>query len=144
MKLSNKWAATIIRFTLGLIFIFHGWEKLIDLWNHLILGREWQLINLVGFMPFLPNFIWAVIVTVTEFLGGLAVFLGYRTKLGALGLSAVMMGAIVGVHFPGFWSELMASGGEPLSKIEFPLVLLTMAMSLLFTGPGRYNIRIKK
>ena len=64
-----------------------------------------------------------------EFLGGILVLLGLWTRFGALLISGVMVTAIALVHWPKFIGEM-----------EFPLALLCMAISLLFTGPGAISL----
>ncbi|MGZ4154657.1 MAG: hypothetical protein ACXVQ0_09270, partial [Actinomycetota bacterium] len=52
---------------------------------------------------------------------------------GCVAIIGVMTNAILAVHAPkGFWNT---AGG-----IEFPLVLIAVATTLAFTGPGRISI----
>jgi putative oxidoreductase len=65
--------------------------------------------------------------------GGLLFALGFLTPLAALGIAVVMVSAIALVHFKnGFWN---AKGGY-----EFNLVLLTVAVGVAATGPGRFSV----
>jgi putative oxidoreductase len=65
--------------------------------------------------------------------GGLAFAAGFLTPFAALGIAVVMVTAIALVHWPkGFFN---ANGG-----IEFPLTLLTVAVAVAATGPGRFSI----
>jgi len=64
---------------------------------------------------------------------GLLFALGLLTPLAALGIVVVMLNAIALVHFKnGFWN---GNGGY-----EFNLVLLTVAVAVAATGPGRFSI----
>jgi putative oxidoreductase len=63
---------------------------------------------------------------------GILFALGFLTPLAALAISVVMLNAIITVHWPKFFN---ADGG-----FEFPLVLLTVAVSVAAIGPGRFSI----
>jgi len=66
-------------------------------------------------------------------LGGVAFALGIVTPLAAYGMVVVMLMAIATVHWKnGFWST---SGGY-----EFNLAILTVAVAVAATGPGRFSI----
>jgi putative oxidoreductase len=66
-------------------------------------------------------------------LGGVAFALGVLTPFAALGMAVVMVMAIATVHWKnGFWA---ASGG-----FEFNLAILTVAVAVAMTGPGRFSI----
>jgi putative oxidoreductase len=65
--------------------------------------------------------------------GGLAFAAGFLTPLAALGMAVVMLTAIGVVHWSkGFWN----SGGG----YEFNLLLLTVALAVTATGPGRFSV----
>ncbi|MFB6346117.1 MAG: DoxX family protein [bacterium] len=132
MKKFDRWAPTVIRLTLGVIFIKHGWLKFQSLLKWVATGQSWSLVETVSFMPFLSPLFWAVVVTLAELVGGLAVFVGYWTRLGASLIATVMAFAIVAVHLP---------QGD---AVEFQAALLSMAVSLILTGPGRYSIKLIK
>ncbi|HEU4827798.1 MAG TPA: DoxX family protein, partial [Gemmatimonadales bacterium] len=71
-------------------------------------------------------------VALLEFFGGIALVLGFFTRIVALGLAANMLGAIFLVHLP---SGFFAPNG-----IEFPLALMGGAIALALIGPGRWSI----
>jgi putative oxidoreductase len=134
VKRLDKWAPTIIRLVLGLIFINHGWGKVQGMVSWLN-GSGWGFVGNVshiGFLVILPPVVWAILATLAEFVGGILVVVGYRVKPAALSLACVMLVAIFGVHLP---------AGE---SVEFQVALLAMAISLILSGPGRYSVKLKK
>ena len=68
----------------------------------------------------------------TEFFGGLAVLSGLLSRLASLGLLITMLVAIFGVHLKGGF--FLPAG------IEYAFSLAVIALTLIFTGPGRIAI----
>ena len=105
------------------VFLYHGVDKL---------G------NLQGFaaMTELP-LVLALGVAVAEAGGGLLVFLGgfmkdWMTRLGALMIIPVMLGAIFMVHW-GQW-HFMATETHPMGGMQFQTTLLLILVYLLLKG----------
>jgi putative oxidoreductase len=65
--------------------------------------------------------------------GGLVFAAGFLTPLAALGIAVVMINAITLVH----WSKGFFNGN---GGFEFPLTLLTVAVAVAATGPGRFSV----
>jgi putative oxidoreductase len=64
---------------------------------------------------------------------GVLFALGFLTPLASLAIAVVMLNAIITVHWSkGFWN---GNGG-----FEFPLTILTIAVSVAAIGPGRFSI----
>ncbi len=126
----EKLSATIpLRIGLGLIFLAHGSQKLFG-W----LGGK----GLVGTADFFalkvgltPGIFWATLAGIGEFGGGLLLFLGLFTRLGALSIAIVMLVAIFKVHWGAFF---MPTGAE------FALSLFCSALALLITGGGNFSL----
>ncbi len=64
-----------------------------------------------------------------ELLGGVALAFGFLTRLAALGIIAIMLGAIARVHWPHGFS--IQEGG-----FEYNLAIIVMCVCLLLGGPG--------
>jgi putative oxidoreductase len=64
-----------------------------------------------------------------ELLGGIAMLLGFLTRLAALGLIVIMAGAIALVHWPNGFSIIQ--GGY-----EYNIVLIGICIALILTGGG--------
>ena len=65
-----------------------------------------------------------------QLLGGVAMVLGFLTRLAALGLAVIMAGAIATVHWPHGFN--LQEGGY-----EYNVVLITICVVLMLTGGGR-------
>jgi len=113
----------LLRIALASVFLFHGLSKYPNL------AGLAQMLNMPTFMIFM--------VATAETLGGLLVLLGggmkdWMTRLGALMLVPVMLGAIFMVHWPR-WS-FTASDTRPLGGMEFQVVLLLVSLYLFVKG----------
>jgi putative oxidoreductase len=80
-----------------------------------------------------PAQIWAWVLSITEFVGGICVVLGFLTRFWTAGLVIDMAVAIFKIHMPnGFF---MAKNG-----FELPMAFGVMALVILPTGPGSFSI----
>ena len=97
-------AALILRVSLGALFLAHAGLK-IFVFTPAGTAGFFQSIGLPGALAYL--------VIAVELLGGLALIAGYRTRIVALALIPVLLGAIVTVHFAaGFWFSNENGGWE--------------------------------
>ncbi|HUE54164.1 MAG TPA: DoxX family protein [Terriglobales bacterium] len=122
---SPSWGTTVLRVIVGVVFLVHGSQKLFS----------FGFSGVTAFFTHagipLPA-VSAPLVTLVEFLGGLALILGVGTRVAALLLACDMVGAIVFVHFKnGFF---MPTG------YEFALTMLAANLSLALTGPGAASV----
>jgi len=125
----------ILRLVLGPIFIIHGWGKVVGLYGYLINGTEWGFLGMVSglqYVPSWPPIFWAICATLAEFIGGIFVLIGLKTRWAGVFIAMVMMFAMVGFHIP---------GGD---NVEKQLALFSMAVSLIASGAGRWSVRVKK
>lgn len=118
-------APAILRIGLGLVFLAHVYAKL-------------ALFTIPGTIAYfeshgLPG--WTVYpVVVVELVGGASLVLGYRTRLAALALLPVMLGALV-PHLSNGWMFVNEGGGW--EYVAFLLVALTAQLIL---GGGAYAL----
>ncbi len=123
---SQSWGLTVLRVVVGIVFFYHGWQKVFGMGIH----------NVAGFFGHagipLPLISAGIVMTV-EFLGGALLILGVATRLAA-GLNAIdMLVAILAVHLKnGFSAQNMG--------FEFPLTLLAACVCLMLMGPGAASI----
>jgi putative oxidoreductase len=120
----------ILRIVLGGVMMGHGAQKLFGWFGGKGLTGAHKMIEAMGYRPV---WFWAMMSGLTEFGGGLLFLAGFLTPLGSLGIIAPMLTAIVKSHWRnGFWNTNRG--------FEFPLVNLTAALALGFTGPGLYSL----
>lgn len=120
----SEWSALFLRLAVGAIFIAHGRQKLFG--------------GLAGFGQYLESLgvplpgLFALLVALVEFLGGICLLLGLFTRWAALLIAIVMLVAILRVHLP--------HGLTGADGFEFPLALLAAALSLALTGPQKLSL----
>jgi putative oxidoreductase len=117
----------ILRAALAVVFIYHGLDKVTPENGY---GVRW--------MPATPNHdplpvALQLAVAWGELLGGVAIALGVLTRIAALGIIAIMAGAIVTVHGSAGFS--MQRGG-----FEYNFVLIMVAVALVFCGAGTLSL----
>ncbi|AHG88369.1 DoxX family protein [Gemmatirosa kalamazoonensis] len=115
----------ILRLAAGGTFAAHGGQKLFGFG---IAGVTGAFTQMGAPMPGVT----APIIAVLEFAGGLALVAGLLTRLAALGLIIDMAGAIAIVHYK--------NGYFLPTGVEFVLLLLSCALTLLVAGPGAYSL----
>jgi putative oxidoreductase len=119
----------LLRVVVGGTMAGHGAQKLLGWFDGPGLGGVRKMLGSFGFRwPALM----ALGLALTE-CAGLLFAVGFLTPFAALGIAVVMLNAVALVHFKnGFWN---GNGGY-----EFNLVLLTVAVAVSATGPGRFSI----
>jgi putative oxidoreductase len=117
---------TVLRVVVGIVFLAHGWQKM---FGFKIPGVT-RMVTGLG-IP-MPGF-FAVVLTLVELLGGIALILGVATRVAAVLLAIDMTVAILKVHLPhGFFAQ---GGGY-----EFALTLLAATVCLALAGAGSVSV----
>jgi putative oxidoreductase len=123
------WVTLPLRIALGIIMFAHGAQKVLGLYG----GRGWSAwVSGEAPLGLKPSWLWLGAAAVSEFLGGMMVFFGALTRLGATGIALTMLVAILGVHWGAFFSNNRG--------LEFPFALLAIAVTLIVTGGGQASI----
>lgn len=132
LRALSPWGPSLARLALGVIFTAHGSQKLLGWFGGLGWPGTIEAFKGMG----MPSYLTALVI-LTEFFGGLAVLLGLFTRLAALGITAVMVGAIATVHWQnGFFLNWFNEPGKG-HGIEMNLALIGLALTLACTGPGK-------
>jgi putative oxidoreductase len=126
---SPTWITFPLRLALGVVFAAHGAQKLLGSFEGPGLAKFTSFPAPFPFMR--PSWLWMGAAAFAELIGGILVFLGLLTRLGAFFLFCVMLAAVVGVHWPGFFAP---------KGIEYPLSLLAMSLALMISGGGMASV----
>jgi len=122
------------RVVLGLVLLAHGLQKTAGWFGGY--GFQGTMAFFTGTMGF--PWIVALLVVLAESAGALGLVLGAGTRLGALGVALVMLGAIT-THVPnGFFMNW--SGAQAGEGFEFHLLALALAVPLAVRGGGRWSL----
>jgi putative oxidoreductase len=119
------------RVALGLLLFPHGAQKLLGWFG----GYGWS-----GTMAFFTDTMHlpaplAFLIIVAESLGAVGLVLGAGTRLAALGIASVMLGAIFTTHLDvGFFMNW--SGAQRGEGFEYHLLALALALPLVVRGGG--------
>jgi putative oxidoreductase len=119
------------RVALGLIMFPHGAQKLLGWFGGY--GFSGTMGFFTGTMHFPAPL--AVLIILAESVGAAALVLGAGTRLAALGITAVMIGAVATTHLPvGFFMNW--DGAQRGEGFEYHLLALALALPLLVRGGG--------
>jgi len=122
-------AILIIRIVVGLTVAAHGAQKLFGWFG----GPGLQgMTGWLGALRLRPAGLWAFLAGVTELGGGLLMTLGLLGPVGALGVIAAMLVAILAAHWGSFFSTK--------NGMEYPLTLAVVALATVVSGPGAYSL----
>lgn len=119
------WSLVLVRLVLGGIFFLHGAQKVFGWFDGPGLERFVEWIGAYGVSEHI-----AYLAAFAELIGGILLLVGRASRIGALMVLLVMLGAIFIVHWPhGFFLQNQG--------FEYPLVLALCALAVLIGGPGR-------
>lgn len=118
----------LIRAMIGVVFVYHGAQKLFGLFGGYGIEGTAGFMESIG-IPF-PT-VSATLAGATEFFGGLALIAGVFQRQLAVPLAFTMLVASFTAH-SGFGA---ANGG-----MEYPLTLAIVSAGLALTGAGRYRL----
>jgi putative oxidoreductase len=115
----NVLVPLLLRLALATIFIYHGLDKV---------GKDGGT-NWHPGGPDAPPAAVQLSVAWGELLGGVALGLGFLTRLAALGIIAIMLGAIVTVTWQNGFDNTKHG-------FEYNFAIIVMALCLVLSGPG--------
>jgi len=126
----ERLAVLILRLFLGFVFMMHGSQKLLGAFGG---GGVSGVAGMMGKLGIEPSLLWAWVVSITEFVGGVCLFFGFLTRFWAAGLVIDMAVAVVKVHLVnGFF---VGKNG-----VELPLTFGVIALVIVLTGPGSLSM----
>lgn len=125
----NDIALLLVRVILGVVFIYHGSQKLFGWFGGGGFSATADFMKSIGIpLPTLSAFMAGS----AEFFGGIVLILGIGTRLAAIPMAFTMLVGIVTVHNSAF--------GLQHNGMEYALTLGVMLVALALTGPGRLTV----
>ena len=133
MGTSNDVSLTILRLILGVVFFAHGAQKMLGWFGGFGFHGTMGAFTQMGMPAAL-----AFLIICTEFFGGLGLIVGLLTRIAALGITGLMIGAIFMVHLAnGFFMNWM--GTQKGEGFEYHLLVIAMAVVLVLRGAGAFS-----
>ena len=121
----QSWGLTVLRVVVGIVFVIHGGQKLFVFGIHGVGG-------MLGTLGIPLPMVAAVVVSMVEFFGGLALLSGFLVRWAAPLIAIDMLVAILVVHLKnGFFNP---------QGFEYPLTLLAACITLMFAGAGAASV----
>ena len=124
----------VLRLTLAVVMFAHGAQKALGWFGGDGLRGTLDSLRKSGVSS--PV---AVLAIMAEFLGPLGLAVGLLTRVAALGIAAVMLGAILTVHGRhGFFMNWY--GNQPGEGFEYHVLAIGLAVALVFNGAGVWSL----
>ncbi len=134
MSTTGDVSLTTLRVVLGVVFFAHGAQKMLGWFGGFGFHGTMGAFTHMGMAA--PV---ALLVICTEFFGGLGLIAGLLTRIAALGIAGLMMGAVFMVHLQnGFFMNWM--GTQKGEGLEYHLLVLATAAALLLRGAGAFSL----
>ena len=129
---SSYWIPRVI---LGCVMLPHGAQKLFGWFGGFGFTNTMTYFTQTTGLPWIIAFL----IIMGESLGSLGLIVGFFTRLSALGLICIMVGAIITVHIPnGFFMNWF--GKQAGEGFEYHLLVIGMSIPLLISGGGKYSV----
>jgi putative oxidoreductase len=120
----DPWALPLLRLLAGLSMFMHGWVH--------IRSDMAQTAAYFEGEGYVPGLIWAWAVTLTEFVGGLCLAIGFLTRLAAVPIFLFLVTAVFYHMKNGFYWD---QGG-----FEYPLMWAAVVLVFLVKGGGKVSV----
>ena len=125
-----NFALLLLRLVLGTAFAAHGAQKLFGWFGGYGIQGTGAFVESLGFRP---GTRFAILLGLSEFLGGILLALGLLGPIGPAMMISVMVVAILTVHKGnGFFAVTNGS--------ELPILYTTGALTIALAGPGWYSM----
>ena len=131
----SSWVPTLARIILGVIFFAHGSQKIFGWFGgH---GLKQTLRSMKDFVG-LPSVL-ALAAVAAEFVGGVALIVGFLGRISALAIAVNMLAAIFIVH--GKYGLFMNWFGDRKGHgIEYHLLAIALAIVIIAQGAGAFSL----
>lgn len=131
----DAWSLLVLRVMLGIVIFAHGAQKVFGWFG----GRGFEA-AITGFTVNMHiPWIFALLAILAESLGPVGLFIGFLTRIAALGIFCEMIVAIWLVHwtfgfFINWWGKQKGEG------FEYHLLVLAISFALLLAGGGKWSV----
>jgi putative oxidoreductase len=133
----RPYGLTALRLAVGMVFAAHGAQKLLGVWGGPGLSGTAAMVKSLG-LPY--PYPLAMVLTLSEFCGGILLMLGWMTPWVSLVLVVDMLVAIWKVHAAnGFFMNWAGTPGRG-HGVEYNLVLIGALLDLALNGAGALSI----
>ena len=128
----------VLRIALGLTMLYFGSQKVFGLFGGQGYGATVEMMNSKMGIPV----VFAHLGILGEFAGGLGVLAGCLTRVAAFGVACTMaVATFISAKGPGVLGGIFSgSPGADASKLFFPAILCSVAISLIIMGPGLLSV----
>ena len=134
---NDNFSYWVPRVILGCVMLPHGAQKLFGWFGGFGFTNTMTYFTQTAGLPWIIAFL----IVMGESLGSLGLILGFFTRLSALGLICIMVGAIITVHIPnGFFMNWF--GKQAGEGFEYHLLVIGMSIPLLISGGGKYSVDV--
>ena len=124
----------VLRLTPAFVMFPHGAQKAVGWFGGYGFKRTMELFRKSG----IPSLL-GVLAIIAEFLGPLGLAVGLLTRVAAFGIAAVMVGAILSVHWQhGFFMNWY--GNQQGEGFEYHLLAIGLAVALVLNGAGVWSL----
>ena len=132
---NDKFSYWVPRVILGCVILPHGAQKLFGWFGGFGFTNTMTYFTQTAGLPWIIAFL----IIMGESLGSLGLIVGFFTRLSALGLICIMVGAITTVHIPnGFFMNWL--GKQAGEGFEYHLLVIGISIPLLINGGGKYSV----
>jgi putative oxidoreductase len=122
---SATWIPLPLRLAMATIFVAHGAQKVLGSFNGPGFEKWISIPPPFSFMK--PAWLWLGAAAFSELIGGILLFFGFLTRVGAFLIACTMVTALASRHWPNFFVP---------NGIEYPLALVAVCLALLISGGG--------
>ena len=131
----DRFAPTLVRLTLGIVFFFHGMQKLFGWFGGFGFNGTLHFFTDQMHVPV----VFAVLAILAEGLGSLGLLLGFLSRVAAFGIACNMVVAVYMVHrFNGIFMNW--AGNQKGEGFEFHILALGLCLFVMIYGGGAWSV----
>lgn len=134
-KTNDDLTGLILRLTVGLILFPHGAQKALGAFGGFGYSATMNYFTETLQLPWIVAFL----VIVIEFVGAIALVLGFASRIWAGMISVLMIGIIFSSHLAnGFFMNWF--GTQKGEGFEYHLLVIGLSLAIIFNGSGKWAI----